>query len=268
MRRDAAHRVEGDRATHDGVVHVAVDVGPHARQLDGFFERYVRDFGGNAANLFGGNATAIGYGVGCVMVAGVAVEYEREHSAHRFAICVTGPVQRGCYTLFHTTKRLRGLIEHQRFTLRVTHKQPVLRRPRCVDHQPRRVAVLHQIGVVDPVVLDEFVHDGQCKQPVGARTNWHPFVSNRAVSGAHRINRYELGAARFELVETDLDRVAAVIFCHTPQHKILRAIPVWRTEFPERIADGIQASRGHIHRAKATVCSPVGRAKLLRPKAG
>ena len=67
MRADAAHRVEGNRATDDFVVHVAVDVSPVALYFDGFFERYVCDFCGDAANLFGGYAATGGYCFGGVI---------------------------------------------------------------------------------------------------------------------------------------------------------------------------------------------------------
>src|SRR5258708_24125700 len=59
-----------------------------------------------------------------------------------------------------------------------------------------------------------------------------------------------------------------MIFGYAPQQEILGVVPVRRTELPERVADGVQAGDGHVHRAEATVRSPVRRAELLRPEAG
>ena len=58
-----------------------------------------------------------------------------------------------------------------------------------------------------------------------------------------------------------------MILGHAPEHEILRAVPVGRAEFPERIADRIEAGSGHVDRAEAAVRGPVRRAELLRPEA-
>ena len=57
-----------------------------------------------------------------------------------------------------------------------------------------------------------------------------------------------------------------MIFGHTPEHEIFRAIPVRRAEFPERIANRVEPGRSHVYRAESAVCRPIRRAVLLRPQ--
>ena len=75
----------------------------------------------------------------------------------------------------------------------------------------------------------------QCKreQTVGARANGDPFVGDRRITGAHRIDGHEFGAAALELVQPYLDRIRGVVFGYAPQHEIFGVIPVGRAEFPE-----------------------------------
>ena len=100
------------------------------------------------------------------------------------------------------------------------------------------------------------------------RTDADPFVGDRAVAGAHRVDRDDLGATRLQLAEAELDRVAVVVFGHAPQHQVAGVVPVGLAEFPEAAADAVQPASGHVHRAEATVRGVVHRAELLRPPAG
>src|SRR2546427_8743373 len=59
-----------------------------------------------------------------------------------------------------------------------------------------------------------------------------------------------------------------MVLGNAPEQEILRMIPVGRAEFPERVADRIQAGNRHVDRAEAAVRGPVRRAELLRPEAG
>ena len=112
------------------------------------------------------------------------------------------------------------------------------------------------------------MHHRQRQQAVGAGPNRYPLIGDGRVTGSDRIDRDEFRAAFLQFVEADLHRVRRVVFGHAPQHKILRPIPIDCTEFPERIADGIKAGSGHVHRAKSAVRGPIGCAELLRPQTG
>jgi len=84
---------------------------------------------------------------------------------------------------------------------------PLLHRPGGADEHAVVVGGLVQvdqfrgIGVVDqelPVVqtlLDQLVDDGQEQGAVGAGTDRHPFVGDRRVAGAHRVDGDEAPAA-------------------------------------------------------------------------
>ncbi len=95
-----------------------------------------------------------------------------------------------------------------------------------------------------------------------------PFVGDRRVAGADRVDRDELDAARLELAERDLDRIAVVVLGAAEQHEIARVLPIRLAELPERAADGVEAARGHVDRAEAAVGGIVRRAELARPPAG
>ena len=87
----------------------------------------------------------------------------------------------------------------QRVAIGVAGEQAVVRAARVVDHQPVRVRVAHQVVEVDAVGPEQFMHQGEGEQAVGAGTDADPFVGDRAVAGAHRVDRDDLGATRLQL---------------------------------------------------------------------
>jgi len=95
VRRDATHGVERDRTTNDGIVDIAVDVCPHAREFDGFLERDVRNFSGDAADLFGGHTAAGGHVLWCVFIVCVAFTDEVEDGTQFCSLPKRGRVRVG-----------------------------------------------------------------------------------------------------------------------------------------------------------------------------
>ena len=87
--------------------------------------------------------------------------------------------------------------------------------------------------------MDQREHE----QAVGAGADADPFVGDRAVAGAHRVDRDDLGAARLQLAEADLDRVGIVVLGDAEQHEVLRVLPVRLAELPEGAADACTARR-------------------------
>ena len=112
------------------------------------------------------------------------------------------------------------------------------------------------------------MHHRHGQQAVHAGLDRQPFVGDRRVAGAHRVDGDELAALALEFFQADLDRVGRVIFGHAPHDEIFGVIPVRRAEFPEREADRIQAGRRHVDRTETAVRRPVRRTKLLRPQTG
>ena len=56
-----------------------------------------------------------------------------------------------------------------------------------------------------------------------------------------------------------------MIFRHAEHQQIFRVVPIGFAEFPERSADRVHASSGHVHRAESAMRRVVHRAELLRP---
>ncbi len=117
-------------------------------------------------------------------------------------------------------------------------------------------------------MLEQHVHHRHGEQAVHAGLDRQPFVGNRRVAGAHRVDRDELAALALELLQSDLDRVGRVILGHAPHDEIFGVVPVRRAEFPERKADRIQTGCRHVDRTEPAVRRPVRRAELLRPQTG
>ena len=115
---------------------------------------------------------------------------------------------------------------------------------------------------------DQAVDERAGKETVGARPDADPFIGDRRIAGAHRIDGDEFGTALLELAETHLDRIGGMIFRNAEQQKILGVLPVGLAEFPERAAEGVEPGSRHVDRAEAAMRGIIGRAELRRPPAG
>ena len=264
---NAAHRVHGHRPADHLIVLAAINISPLDIQFDSLLECHMRHFQRHALNRLGWHATLLGHiGRGIALVK-VALGSQRQHSFHRTAVrCDKVTEQRGGGANFHAThKRLFFQIPHQRGACSITQKQSIAFLTRSLHHQPGRIGVAHQEFPIEQLAREQHMHHRQRKQSVHAGFDRHPFIGNGGVAGTHRIDGNELAAVALEFFQADLDRVGRMIFRYAPQNKIFGVIPVGRAKFPERKADGIQARRRHVDRAKTPVSRPVGRAELLRP---
>ena len=95
-----------------------------------------------------------------------------------------------------------------------------------------------------------------------------PFVGDRRVAGAHRVDRDEAAAPALELRDRDLQRIRVVVFGGADHHEQLRALEVRPAELPEAAADRVDHAGGHVHRAEAAVRRVVRRAEVAREQAG
>ena len=83
VRRDAAHRVHGDGAANHFVMPATGEIRPWHIEGDGFFERDMRQLGGDTADGISGHAAPLGYRIGCVFRREVALRNELEGGCDR-----------------------------------------------------------------------------------------------------------------------------------------------------------------------------------------
>jgi hypothetical protein len=135
-------------------------------------------------------------------------------------------------------------------------------------HQLRRIGEALEKRMVHQLVADQLVQQRHEQRAIGAGLDRNPLVGNGRVARAHRVDRDEAAARALELADRDLHRIAVVVLGRADHHEQLGALEVGPAELPEAAADGVDHSRGHVHRAEAAVRRVVGRAELAREQAG
>ncbi len=88
--RNPAHGVEGNRATRHRFMRLAAEVGPFVIQLERFFKRDARQFGGNRANAFCWDAAAVGDSLWRVFLAQIHLGHFVEDRCVRHALGAVG----------------------------------------------------------------------------------------------------------------------------------------------------------------------------------
>ena len=252
------------------LVPLAVDVGPRLVDRDRLVEGDTPDLRGQTANHRGIDAGLRGDGLR--RVSGVEVlfrqQLERRDGEAPFPDLVAPRKRRarafGCGR--------DGAFGHgfpdERRAVGIAREKPVLGGSRRIDDQPGGVGVADEVVDVDAPRLQQFVDDGEDQQPVRPRADADPVVGHRRIAGAHRIDRYEPGAALLDLGDADLDRVGIMVFGDAEHDEEFRPVPVRRAELPERAADGHDAGGRHVDRAEAAMGGIVRRAELLGPESG
>ena len=172
----------------------------------------------------------------------------------------TGLVKRGQLS--------RDAVDNQLFAVCVAHQQAVFRGLGVAIDQDGCVRVACQIVKVHFAGAHQFMHESEDKQAVGAWSDADPFIGDCVITRPDRVDADDFCASGFYLAQPHLDRVAVMVFGHTEQHEQFGVIPVGLAKFPKRAPHSINASGGHIYRTKSTMRGIVGRAKILRPKAG
>ena len=271
MRRYAAHRVHRDRPADHLVVLAPGPVRPGHVQLDFLLEGGVRQFGGDAADGVGRHAGLVLDHVGRVLRLQVTLGHQFEGRPTNGAVFQReAAAERGRDVGQQGVDGRVGVaVPGQRLAVRVAQEQAVLRVARFVAHQPGGVGVAHQELEVDFLRLDQFVDQSHHEQAVGAGPDADPFVGDRRVARAHRVDRHELGVfAALQQAEAGLDRVGVVVLGDAEHHEVAREVPVGLTELPERAADGVQAGGRHVDRTETAVGCVVRRAELGGPERG
>ncbi len=264
MRRYTPHRMKRNRAADHLLVSDAAEIGPGLGNLDRLVKRHPRQFGRQCANARGADATARRHRLGRVFGCKIALGHVLKHR----------PAALPCRAQIRLNPRAiprRGraaaAVDHDRLAFGIAQEQALFGAIGGVDQQGR-VGEPRQIGKVELARRKQAMDQRQDHEPVGARRDAIPIIGNGVIAGADRVHAHHPRAARLELAQPDLDRVAVMVFGHAKQDEQLGAVPIGLSELPERAADGIDARRRHVDRAKAAVGGIVGGAESLRPPAG
>ncbi len=277
VRGESAHRVERDRVAGHRVVLVAPGVGPRDRQLDFLVARGHAHLVREAADRLGRDARNLRGPLGCVVLDAILQQLER--GLHRRAVLEREFAdERRVGARCVRDHGLVGVPVPPEFVLRVVarffvgdfganeHAELVFVRVQV--HQLAGVRVLDDEVAVVQTLRKDFVDHREQERAVGAGADRHPFVGDRRVAGAHRVDRDEAPAVAFELGERNLHRVRVMVLRGADHHEQLGAVEIGPAEFPERTADRVDQPRGHVHRTEAAVRGVVGRAELAREQAG
>ena len=122
--------------------------------------------------------------------------------------------------------------------------------------------------MVKLIGADQLVQQGHQQSAIGAGFDRNPFVGNRRVARAYRVDGNEAPTAAFELGQCHLERVAVVVFGRAQHDKELGALQVGPAKLPEAATHGVDHASGHIDRTKAAMSRVVGCAELTCKQAG
>ena len=266
---DPAHCVQRDRSATHRLVAPPRPVGPRHRELDFLLEGGTSHLGSQPANGRGRNAAGLGDGFRCVTRVEITLGHQLKDrdrapaiGQHRVAD------EAGRNSGRHTAGERSRRFEDQRLAGLVAGEEPVIRRPRRLDHQPAGVGIAAQIVDIDPVGLQQFMDQREHKKSVGAGPDPDPLIGNRRITGAHRVHRDELRAAPAQTRQRDLDRVRIMVFGDAEHHEEPGARPIGLAEFPKAAAERIHAGGRHIDRAEAAMRGEVRCSELRRPISG
>ena len=244
VRGEAAHRVERHRIAGHGRVLASPAIGPRDRQLDALVARgdahlarepsdrrrrnagdrrrplgrtvrdallqeLVRGLDGAAV---GQRELAVQKGVGALGV--------RRHRPVRVAV----PPHR----VAHVLRRAVGTVRKD-FT---ADEQPGVVGVGVDVHELPGVRVAREEVAIVEAELDQLAAEREQQRAVGAGADRHPFVGDRRVAGADRIDRHEATAVALELRDRDLERIRVMVLGRADHHEELRAVEIGRRRTP------------------------------------
>ena len=101
----------------------------------------------------------------------------------------------------------------------VGQDQAVFVAGRVLVNQAGGVGETGEVFKVDLACFHQAMDEGQNEQPVGAGGDADPFVGDRVVTGADRVDADDLRPAFLQFAEAHLDRVGIVVFGDAEQHE-------------------------------------------------
>ncbi|OIQ70942.1 hypothetical protein GALL_474420 [mine drainage metagenome] len=152
--------------------------------------------------------------------------------------------------------------------IRVGHEQAIFGVAALHPHELRAVGVLRGEVAVEAAGAQQFMRQRQQQRAVGSGANGNPFVGDRRVAGAYRVDGDEAPACALEPGEGNFHRVAVMVFGGADHHEQARPFQIGTAELPETPAHGVDHAGGHVHRTEPAMRCIVGRAELAGEQAG
>ena len=109
------------------------------------------------------------------------------------------------------------------FWVRVKGKQ-ALAFTSIQHHELRAIGEALHKRMVKLLGANQLMQQGHHECAIGARLDWNPFVGNRRIAGANRVDRDEASTAALEFGEGYFERVAVMVLRRADHHKQLGAI--------------------------------------------
>ena len=241
---------------------IAAEICPGLIKLEGFIKSDPRQVCGNGPDTISGNAAAFGNIFRRIFIRQITLGQMLEYRAMPFVS--GGQIWRDAFGI--KSHRFLGFaVNNQKLAISAAQQHAFVW-PLSAVHQCRRIGQLREIIQIHFASFEQQMHHGEDKQSICAGCNADPFVGNRIVTCADRIDANHLRTTFLQPPQTHFDRVAVVIFGHAEEHEQFCALPIRLSELPKSTAHGVNAPSGHIHRAKAAMGCIVWRAKPLRPK--
>src|SRR4029077_17838039 len=96
----------------------------------------------------------------------------------------------------------------------------------------------------------------------------NPFVGDRRIAGAYRIDGDKFGAALAQARQRYFDRVGIMILGNPEHHEEPRVQPVRLAELPKAAAERVHPGGRHVDRAEPAMCGEIRGSELSSPIAG
>src|SRR4029077_2422134 len=96
----------------------------------------------------------------------------------------------------------------------------------------------------------------------------NPFVGDRRIAGAYRIDGDKFGAALAQARQRYFDRVGIMILGNPEHHEEPRVQPVRLAELPKAAAERVHSGGRHVDRAEPAMCGEIRGSELSSPIAG
>ena len=271
VRCQAAHRMKCHRIAFDAFVLYAPDIGPSNRQLNALVTGGDAQFVSQTANRCSRNPRDVLRPFRCA-VSNSLLQQLKGWLRFRAIGHLKFTKQRGigvwrmvCNGLARMAIPPEEIMWAQRIAnvpfWIAQHHAKLIALLILADQLPRIGVARHKLTVIQPQA-DQLTNQSHEQSAVRARLDGNPFIGNRRIAAANRIDRNEAPAAALVLRQRGFHRVAVMVFSSADHHKQLGSLQIWPAKLPKASANGVDHARSHVDGAKAAVRGVIGRSEL------